>query len=134
MKYLKTYEGRKPFSAKYNKGDYLLVNLPTILYEKDLQDIGFNSHFGFGDIHKIEALNVDYSICEVVRPDWTSKDYMNIAVTNIFSLLDSNLQSDMIIKKLTDDELLQEIEKMEEIIKSHIETHRAKKEGEKYNL
>jgi len=131
MRYLKTYEGRKPFSGKYNKGDYLLINHKTLLYEKDLQDIGYNSHFGFGDIHKIETLNVDYSICEVLKYDPTLNVY---SVSNIFSNQSINLQSDIIIKKLTDDELLEEIEKMEEIIKSHIETHRAKREAEKYNL
>jgi len=131
MRYLKTYEGRTPYSAKYKKGDYLLINHKTLLYEKDLQDIGYNSHFGFGDINKIETLPIGYAICEVFKYDPTLNVY---SVLNIFSHQSINLQSDTIIKKLTDDELLEEIEKMEEIIKEHIEMHRAKREGEKYNL
>jgi len=131
MKHLKTYEGRKSFSVKYNKGDYLLTNQITILYEGDMQDIGFNSIFGFGDIHKIESLKIKYSICEIMKYDSTLNSY---SVSNMFSNQHLNLQSDKIIKKLTDEELLQEIEKIEETIKEHIELHRAKREGEKYNL
>jgi len=111
MKYIKLFEGRKPFSEKYKGGDLLLVDFKAIVYNKTWYKKDGSPPLVFPN-----------NVVEVIGYTDYIKSYLCRSVINGINI---NVQSNKIIQKIERDSPF--LQQMLDDIAFH-------KEVSKYNL